>query len=398
MSAAGWPARRSSGSTASVPPRAPRSASRCCPTWTPVASASTRTRRPSPTPTCSRPAWPRASRRSSPSVATPAVTAVSDRAGAGRGTVPGRRRLSALDTSFLALESATTPMHVGALDPAWRVARSPTPPAGCASTPSGTRSRRASSRCPRMRQRIASVPFGAGRPVWIDDQAFDIAHHVRSIDLPPPGSRDQLVQLCCELQMQVLDRTRPLWEMWFVGGLADGSVGLVYKVHHAVVDGVSAAETFELLLDPGPLARLSPLGCDAQRHHAGTSPAPRGYCGQPRRRLAHGGAGRAPTASRASCTRGLLLAAGRRSGSSPRTNDARSPHLAQPVTWERAGGSRRWISTSPRSSGSDGHGDATVNDVVLTLVASGLSELLASRGESMPGRPDPHARFPPASG
>ena len=51
--------------------------------------------------------------------------------------------------------------------------------------------------------------------------------------------------------MQVLDRDRPLWEMWFVDGLDDGSVGLVYKVHHAVVDGVSAAETFEMLLAPG---------------------------------------------------------------------------------------------------------------------------------------------------
>ena len=98
----------------------------------------------------------------------------------------GRRRLSALDTSFLALESATTPMHVGALivlgggtltDADGRVRID------------AIRDEIASrlSRCPRMRQRIAPVPFGAARPVWVDDVDFDISQHVRSVDLSHPA-------------------------------------------------------------------------------------------------------------------------------------------------------------------------------------------------------------------
>ena len=103
--------------------------------------------------------------------------------------VPGRRRLSALDTSFLAIESAATPMHVGALilleggaltDTAGRVRIGDIRDAISARL----------VRCPRMRQRIVSVPYDAGRPVWIDDKAFDISNHVLSVDVPTPGSRD----------------------------------------------------------------------------------------------------------------------------------------------------------------------------------------------------------------
>ena len=240
----------------------------------------------------------------------------------------GRRRLSALDTSFLALESATTPMHVGALivlgggtltDADGRVRID------------AIRDEIASrlSRCPRMRQRIAPVPFGAARPVWVDDVDFDISQHVRSVDLSPPGSREQLEQLCCELQMEVLDRTRPLWEMWFVGGLADGSVGLVYKVHHAVVDGVSAAETFELLLDPRtsviPPAVAGRVGAIRRARRPGIV-----GLGRPRGRRANGGAGRVRWSRGAPAPRaGSGLRPRRRAP--PPTDDARSANLAQPV-------------------------------------------------------------------
>ena len=293
--------------------------------------------------------------------------------------VPGRRRLSALDTSFLALESATTPMHVGALilleggaltDADGRVRIDAIRDA------IGSRL----DRSPRMRQRISSMPFAAGRPVWIDDQAFDIGHHVRGVDIPPPGSRDQLVQLCCELQMQVLDRTRPLWEMWFVGGLADGSVGLVYKVHHAVVDGVSAAETFELLLDPAPMPDL--------RRSAAIPSAPRRDVTSPRWLLRESLVDGLRTAVRVGTNsiEGLrhprpVLAAGvglvhllGRTTLAPRTSLNR-----------HVGAGRRLATVDLDLAAVKRVGrarDATVNDVVLTLVASGMSELLASRGES----------------
>ena len=237
------------------------------------------------------------------------------------------------------------------------------------------------SRCPRMRQRIAPVPFGAARPVWVDDVDFDISQHVRSVDLSPPGSHDQLEQLCCELQMEVLDRTRPLWEMWFVGGLVDGSVGLVYKVHHAVVDGVSAAETFELLLDPrtSAIPPRSQAESGPSGGHAG--PASLAWAGlvddvRTVARVGSGGLG------------GLLHPGPAVASGRGVAHLLRRTTLAPRTSLNRSVGGRRRLATVQldlaaikrigRARG------ATVNDVVLTLVSAGLSELLAGRGESLP--------------
>jgi WS/DGAT/MGAT family acyltransferase len=295
-------------------------------------------------------------------------------------TVRGPRRLSALDTSFLAIESPTTPMHVGALilmeggaltDGAGRVRIGDIRDAISARL----------VRCPRMRQRVVSVPYDVGRPVWIDDKAFDISNHVLSIDVPTPGSRAQLSELCCDLQMRVLDRTRPLWEMWFVGGLADGSVGLVYKVHHAVVDGVSAAETFEVLLDPTPLT-------DSRRSAAAPT-ASRRDAASPRLLLRDSLVDGMRTTVRvgANGLEGLLH---------PRPALAAGLGLAQLLGRTKlalrtslnghVGAGRRlaWLDIDLAAIKRVGRArNATVNDVVLTLVASGLSELLASRGESI---------------
>jgi WS/DGAT/MGAT family acyltransferase len=298
--------------------------------------------------------------------------------GPSSGPTRGRRRLSALDTSFLALESPTTPMHVGALilleggpltDPEGRVRID--------AIRDEIESRL--DRCPRMRQRIASAPFDAGRPFWIDDPAFDIGHHVHSVDLPPPGSRDQLEQLCCQLQMEVLDRTRPLWEMWFVGGLADGSVGLVHKVHHALVDGVSAAETFKLLLDPE-----ADIGADrAVASSVGGGPV-RSSVELLRNSVVDGLRAAADFATggihalqrpRPALAAGLGVAHLLRDTSlAPRTS------LNRPVGAGRRLATVEFDLAAVKRIGREL--GATVNDVVLTLVASGLSELFESRGES----------------
>ena len=228
-------------------------------------------------------------------------------------------------------------------------------------------------RCPRMRQRVVPVPLGAGRPVFEDDPAFDLAHHIHHIELAPPGSREQLEALSSRLQMEPLDRSRPLWEMWFVSGLADGSVGLVYKVHHAVVDGVSAAETFEILLGPdepatsapalmadpkGAVGRLRQALADDLRTFGGWAGASLGLVSNPRQGLA----------------RGLGVAHLLRPGSF-----APSSSLNQTV-----GPARRLASVSlsldeVKAVGRR-HG-ATVNDVVLAIVAGGLGQLLAGRDE-----------------
>ena len=102
---------------------------------------------------------------------------------------------------------------------------------------------------PRFRKKIARVPFDAGMPIWVDDEHFDIGYHVRLTALPSPGSRSELLALFERVQAQMLDRSRPLWELWFVEGLEGGHVALIQKTHHSLVDGVSGVDVATVLLD-----------------------------------------------------------------------------------------------------------------------------------------------------
>jgi WS/DGAT/MGAT family acyltransferase len=160
-------------------------------------------------------------------------------------------RLSALDASFLHLERLETPMHVGAVSIF----------EGAPFLDDSGRFRLAEVRrlvnsrlhlIPRFRKRLMSVPFEQGRPVWVDDARFDIGYHVRLTALPHPGSREQLMALTARVQAQLLDRDRPLWELWFVEGLEGGNIGLIQKTHHALVDGVSGVDVATVLLDFTP--------------------------------------------------------------------------------------------------------------------------------------------------
>src|SRR5450432_2649621 len=160
-------------------------------------------------------------------------------------------RLSALDASFLHMERLEYPMHVGAvsvlegapffdekghfrINEVRDLVQSRLP------------------LLPRFRRRLMSVPYDQGRPIWIDDDRFDIAYHVRHTALPKPGSWEQLVALTTRVQENLLDRERPLWELWFVEGLEDGHIGLIQKTHHSLVDGVSGVDVATLLLDATP--------------------------------------------------------------------------------------------------------------------------------------------------
>jgi diacylglycerol O-acyltransferase len=105
---------------------------------------------------------------------------------------------------------------------------------------------------PRFRQRLHRPGFGQGRPYWADDPLFDIARHVRFRDLPSPGDETQLLEACEQLRRQRFDMSHPLWEFWFLNGLADGQVGLFIKVHHAVADGAAGLATLGAFLDLAP--------------------------------------------------------------------------------------------------------------------------------------------------
>jgi diacylglycerol O-acyltransferase len=158
-------------------------------------------------------------------------------------------RLTALDESFLHLERPETPMHVGAVA---ILERSPFYDAGGHFRLDDVRTLVASrlQLIPRFRKRLMGVPFSAGRPVWIDHDTFDIAEHVHLTTLPAPGTRRQLLELAERLTVQVLDRDRPLWELWFVEGVDRGRhVGLIHKSHHTLTDGISGVDIATVLLD-----------------------------------------------------------------------------------------------------------------------------------------------------
>ena len=153
-------------------------------------------------------------------------------------------RLSAVDATFLHQESPTTHMHIGGIV----VLDGPVP---------GYDEfvRHIASRLhlvPRFRQKLATPPVQTGRPLWVDDPAFTLEYHVRHTALPAPGGREQLERLAGRIFGQLLDRARPLWEMWLVEGLEEDRFAIVHKTHHALVDGVSGAELATVLFDLTP--------------------------------------------------------------------------------------------------------------------------------------------------
>jgi WS/DGAT/MGAT family acyltransferase len=112
---------------------------------------------------------------------------------------------------------------------------------------------------PRLRRRLAVVPYDLGRPAWIDDPDFDIANHVRELRLPPPGDEAALRRVAEDLHRELLPRDRPLWDLVLVTGLDGDRVGLVERIHHALVDGVGGVDLATILLDLEPDAPAVPL-------------------------------------------------------------------------------------------------------------------------------------------
>jgi WS/DGAT/MGAT family acyltransferase len=161
-------------------------------------------------------------------------------------------RLTTLDASFLFLDRETTPMHAGGLAIF-------TPPEGGLDLEQLIRLvRQRLPFVPRYRQRVRNIPFGVARPVWVDDENFDISYHVRRSALPKPGTREQLDELVARIISRRLDRDRPLWELYLIEGLQDGQVAIVSKTHEALVDGVSAVDIAQVLLDETPEVPATP--------------------------------------------------------------------------------------------------------------------------------------------
>ena len=153
-------------------------------------------------------------------------------------------RLTRLDASFLYLEEPDTPMHVGG------VLILEAPPGGVDALAALVEARL--PLVPRYRQRVAEVPGHLANPVWVDDPDFDISYHLRRNGLPRPGTEAQLLDLVSRLASRPLHRRRPLWEMYLVDGLSHGRVAVITKTHPALVDGLSAIDIGQVLLDVEP--------------------------------------------------------------------------------------------------------------------------------------------------
>ncbi len=172
-------------------------------------------------------------------------------------------RLSGLDASFLYFESAAQLLHVCAL-----IVLDPSTVEGGYSFESTRAVIDDRTRAtPTFRRKVHDPLLNLDHPVWVEDEQFDIEHHVRRIAVPSPGDREQVAEVCADIAAQPLDRSRPLWEFWIIEGLAGGRIAVLTKMHHAVVDGVTGATLVTALCTLAPDA--SPTSVPAAAGAAG---------------------------------------------------------------------------------------------------------------------------------
>lgn len=279
-------------------------------------------------------------------------------------------RLSALDASFLAVETPTAHMHVG-----WVALFSP--PAKGHPPPFRVLRDHIQARignAPRYRQKLASVPLGLHAPEWVDDPDFSVDRHVYWAS----GPCHELVD---EVMSVPLRRDRPLWEMWICEDTGDEQLMLIGKMHHCMVDGIAAVELSSLLLDPTP----EPSACEPDGWTAVPAPDPPGLMfGAARDRLGEQlGLLRWPLRAVGSPSRAVSeLAAG-----APRVvralahslRPAPQSSLNMPLSpLRRLGWAQRPLDDLRKVKRCHG---TTVNDVLLAAVAGGVRKLMTRLGE-----------------
>lgn len=286
------------------------------------------------------------------------------------------KKLTTQDASFLYAESDVAHMHVG-----WMlVVEDETLTAASLAEHLAPRLHRA----PTLRQRLASVPFGAGLPVLVDDAHFDLRHHLRDTTLPEPRGEKEVRALMEQIMSVRLPRERPLWEIW-VFPMGEGRTGLIQKIHHTLVDGVSAVDLALVLMD------LTPEVPPPEEIPWTPAPAP-----EPKALLR--------TALRDQVERAKgLFATARRVAASPETLLDAAKELAEGVA-ELAKSNRGGAPSTSLAGRPGGYGHwcparvdlervkavkrvagCTVNDVALALATEGMRRLLTARGDALDG-------------
>lgn len=287
-------------------------------------------------------------------------------------------RLSSVDAGFLHVEEDGAHMHIGAV--------------ACFAGPAPSieefRNHIASRlpRLPRYRQRIQEMPFGTGRPLWVEDSTFRLDFHVRHTALPSPGGRRELLNLVDRVVGQRLDRTKPLWEIWLVEGLSDGRWAMVGKTHHAMIDGVSGVDLLSVLFDLSPDTPAE----DVEPWQAQPEPGTLGLLTHGALGLVRNVAGLA--ASGLAAARDPKAAVTALVDSAGALGEAFRPFLdAAPKTvLNTKPGPHRLVEIVSTDlldykKVKESSGGATVNDVVLTAVAGALGRFLSERGTEVDG-------------
>jgi len=169
------------------------------------------------------------------------------------------KALSTLDTLFVTLDNERFPMHGGGLlvfDPStspepWTLAR--------------VRSHllRLLPVMPPLRRRLVEVPLGLTAPAWVEDPEFDIDDHLHTLGVPAPGGDHELAAVMDVIGNLSLDWRRPLWDLWFLDGLADGRKAIMLRMHHAAIDGMGGVEMIFQMFSTEPDAEVVAVPDDA---------------------------------------------------------------------------------------------------------------------------------------
>lgn len=228
---------------------------------------------------------------------------------------------------------------------------------------------------PRFRQLLSEPPRWQGAPLWVDAQGFDLREHVRVLPLPTPGGERELLLATEQLRRRQLDPSHPLWEMWFMTGLPDRRIGLYVKMHHAMADGLAAMATITAFLDTVPSAPVT-----APRPWTPAQPpSARQLVADNLVRRVKGLAGAISLLVRpVTAVRQLLTVW-------PATRELFAEAPSPETSLDRLVGAERRIALIRSRADlvrkiARAHG-ATVNDLLLTLLAGGLRALLRGRGE-----------------
>ena len=285
-------------------------------------------------------------------------------------------RLRVLDAEFLHVEDGVAHMHIAGVS----LFEGPRPELGELLAAMASKL----DLIPRYRQRVRTVPFELGRPVWVDDPHFNLEYHVRHTALPAPGDDLALRRLVARLMSQELDRNRPLWELWLVEGLEDDRWALISKVHHCMVDGVSGVDLLSSVLDAERHVPLTePRPWSPEPEPSGVAKVLDAWAGLGADAL--GMVRQAPAAVRdpVGALRGLRDTAGGLLRLAQHLTNTTPSSLEGSIspnrTWAHASVSIDEVRAIRE------HVDATLNDVVLGVLAGAFRELLQHRGEDPDG-------------